>query len=480
MPTPINSPEFTRPKNAPPAFHLLAKPTGAICNLDCKYCFFLSKEMLYPGSRFRMADELLEIYIKQLLESHQTPTVNIAWQGGEPTLMGLDFFKLSIVYAEKWKRPEQEIQYTMQTNGTKLNDEWGAFFKENNFLIGISVDGPQALHDAYRVNKGGSGTFKQVMSGLDVLKKHHVDFNILCTIHAANQDYPLTVYRFFRDELGAEFIQFIPIIERATETTLPLANEGWSKRPGGERPLYTLSGTLVTERSVNALKFGQFLTTIFDEWVRHDVGRVFVQHFDSALANWVGTPGAVCIFNETCGQALAIEHNGDLYSCDHYVEPDYKLGNIQETHMIELLASPRQVQFGLDKRDTLPRYCRQCEVRFACHGGCPKNRFITTPPDEIAPEGEPGLNYLCAGYKHFFNHINLSMQIMAALLNQDRAPAEIMRLVAAEDAKWQAIFAKAARNEPCPCGSGRKFKQCHAKLEKKAPLSFSGFRRGSV
>lgn len=241
---------FTLPKNAPPAFHLLAKPTGSICNLDCKYCFFLSKEMLYPNSRFRMADELLATYIKQLLESHQTPEVAVAWQGGEPTLMGLDFFKRSVAYAEQFKRPNQQVAYTIQTNGTTLDDDWCAFFKEHNVLVGISVDGPRALHDAYRVNKGGSGTFEQVMRGLDLLKKHKVDVNILCTIHAANQDHPLEVYRFFRDGLESEFIQFIPIIERATAEMLPLANEGWSERAGGERPLYTLTGNLVTDRSV--------------------------------------------------------------------------------------------------------------------------------------------------------------------------------------------------------------------------------------
>jgi uncharacterized protein len=445
---------LTLPENAPPAFHILAKPTGAICNLDCKYCFFLSKEMLYPGSRFRMADELLETYIKQLLESHQAPEVAIAWQGGEPTLMGLDFFKLSVTYAQKHKRPNQQIQHTIQTNGTKLDDDWCAFFKEHNFLVGLSVDGPRDLHDTYRVNKGGSGSFDQVMRGLEFLKKHNVDFNILCTVHAANQDHPLEVYRFFRDELEAEFMQFIPIIERATPEMLPLANEGWSERPGGDRPLYTLTGSLVTERSVTAEKFGRFLITIFDEWVRRDVGKIFVQHFDSALANWVGAPGAVCVFNETCGYALAIEHNGDLYSCDHYVEPGYKLGNIKETHMIELITSPEQLSFGLDKRDTLPRYCRECEVRFACHGGCPKNRFINTP------DGEPGLNYLCTGYKAFFKHIDKPMKMMANLLRQGRYADGVMELLAGEE---QARYAATGRNDPCPCGSGKKYKQCHGR-----------------
>jgi uncharacterized protein len=448
---------FIFPENAPPAFHLLAKPTGAVCNLDCKYCFFLSKEMLYPGSRFRMADELLETYIRQLLESHQVPEVNVAWQGGEPTLMGLDFFKRSVEYAEKYRRPNQQVVYTIQTNGTKLDDDWCAFFKEHNFLVGISIDGPRQLHDTYRVNKGGQGSFDQVMRGLDFLKKHQVDFNILCTVHAANQDHPLEVYHFFRDELGAQYLQFIPIVERASQETLPLANQGWSERPGGERPLYIQDGDLVTGRSVGAGQYGLFLSAIFDEWVRRDVGKVFVNMFDVALGSWVGQHN-LCIFAPTCGNALALEHNGDLYSCDHFVEPDYLLGNIQETHMIELIASDQQRKFGQDKQDSLPRYCRECEVRFACNGGCPRNRFIETP------DGESGLNYLCAGYKLFFNHINRPMGIMADLLRRGRYADEIMNILSMQELnRLRQAMANAQPNDPCPCGSGKKFKNCHGR-----------------
>ena len=418
------------PKNAPPAYHLLAKPTGAVCNLDCKYCFFLSKEMLYPGSRFRMADEMLETYIQQLLESHRTTEVTVAWQGGEPTLMGLDFFKRTVELVDQYKKPNQQINYSIQTNGTLLDDDWAAFFKQQNYLVGLSVDGPRHLHDAYRVNKGGKGSFDQVIRGWEVLKKHQVEVNILCTVHAANQDHPLEVYRFFRDELGAQFIQFIAIVERATKESLPIANEGWSERPGGERPLYIQGGHLVTERSVGPEQYGHFLIEIFEEWVRRDVGEVFVQMFDVTLGSWVGQHN-LCIFAPTCGTALALEHNGDLYSCDHFVEPDYLLGNINDTHMIELIASDQQLKFGQDKMTTLPRYCVDCEVRFACHGGCPKNRFIKTPDDE------PGLNYLCAGYKTFFTHVDRPMKIMAALLHQNRAPVEIMDMLAKEDTKGE-------------------------------------------
>jgi uncharacterized protein len=405
----------------PRPFHLLSKPTGAICNLDCKYCFFLSKEMLYPGDRFRMSDELLETYIRQLLEAQPLGEVNVAWQGGEPTLMGLDFFKRSIEYVEKYRRPGQTILHTMQTNGTLLNNQWCAFFKHHNFLIGLSVDGPKEMHDAYRVNKGGAGSFDQVMRGWEMLRRHDVDVNILCTIHAVNADHPIEVYRFFRDQLHVKFMQFIPIVERTTEDFLPLANLGWGERPGSDRPLYTQHGGLVTERSVGAEQFGRFLIAIFDEWVRRDVGTVFVQTFDVALGSWLGRHN-LCIFSPTCGDALAMEHNGDLYSCDHYVEPDYRLGNIQETPLRELVDSEKQRAFGQHKRNSLPKYCRDCEVLFACYGECPRNRFITTP------DGEPGLNYLCAGYKAFFNHIDPAMRLMADLLRQGRFADEIMQM----------------------------------------------------
>jgi uncharacterized protein len=272
---------FTFPRNAPPAFHLLLKPTGAICNLDCQYCFFLSKEMPYPCSRFQMAEDPLATYLKQLFESHRAPDVDVAWQGGEPTLMGLEFFQRSVALVNKLKRRGQNIQYTIQTNGTLLNDEWCAFFKKNNFLVGLSVDGPKQLHDVYRVNKGGAGSFDQVMRGLNFLKTHQVDFNILCTVHAANQHHPLQVYRFFRDGLDAQFIQFIPIVERVSASMLPVANLGWSQRPGGDRPLYKIEGNQVTERSVGAQTYGKFLISIFDEWLKTDVGNVYVQHFDS-------------------------------------------------------------------------------------------------------------------------------------------------------------------------------------------------------
>jgi uncharacterized protein len=439
-------------QGGPPAYHVLAKPTGPICNLDCEYCFFLSKEMLYPGDRFRMADELLETYVQQLLESHKTPEVMVAWQGGEPTMMGLDFFRRSVELVDKHRKPNQQVSYSIQTNGTRLDDDWAVFFKENSFLVGLSVDGTKPLHDIYRVDKRGLGSFDRVMAGFETLKARDVDINVLCTVHAANADHPLEIYRFFRDDMGIEFIQFIPIVERVTETLLPVANLGWSTERGDDRPLYLQAGHHVTERSVEPEAFGRFLTAIFDEWVRNDVGKVFIQHFDTALANWHGEPAGICVFSETCGLAVALEHNGDLYSCDHYVEPDYLLGNINDKPMVELIASEKQIEFGLAKRDSLPEFCRNCEVRFACHGGCPKNRFTKTP------DGEDGLNYLCGGYKIFFNHVDTPMRMMSDLLRQNRAPAELPAILAAHEAQR---FAGVGRNDTCPCGSGAKFKKCH-------------------
>ncbi len=456
-------------KNYPPAFHLLAKPSGATCNLDCAYCFFLSKELLYPGSRFRMADEMLERYIRQLLEAHQTPQVQVAWQGGEPTLMGLDFFRRSVAYVEQYRKPGTQIEYTIQTNGTLIDDDWAAFFRQHNFLVGISIDGPPAMHDAYRVDKGGQPTFDRVMRGLGYLQKHGVETNTLTTLHHANADHPAQVYRFLRDDCGSRFQQYIPIIERLGHTDADASNHPVTLSPPHpvtsspwtswrDRPLYTQAGELVTDRSVTAEQYGRFLIGVFEEWVRRDVGTVYVQMFDVALANWVGEPSGLCVHSKTCGLALALEHNGDLYACDHFVEPAYRLGNIAETPMIELIASPQQVKFGQDKFDALPRYCRECEVRFACHGGCPKDRFIHTP------DGQPGLNYLCAGYKLFFHHIDQPMRFMADMLRRGHAPAEIMQLYARRDAARQQAFAAAGRNDPCPCGSGKKFKQCHGRI----------------
>ena len=328
--------------------------------------------MLYPGSRFRMADELLEQYVRQLIEAHRVPHVSIAWQGGEPTLMGVDFFRRATEYVEKHRKPGMTVEYTIQTNGTLIDDELAAFFKEHDYLVGISIDGPPEMHDAYRVDKGGAPTFDRVRRGLERLQAHGVEYNTLTTLHHANADHPVEVYRFLRDECGSRFMQFIPIIERlpAPRIDVPLAELGLA--PGlaqaapwkswRDRPLYRQEGSLVTDRSVTAEQYGAFLIGVFEEWVRRDIGEVYVQMFDVALANWHGEPPTLCIHSETCGTALALEHNGDLYSCDHFVEEGYRLGNITETPMAELVASEQQRSFGLAKRDTpaalLPRVRR--------------------------------------------------------------------------------------------------------------------------
>ncbi|MFO1395241.1 MAG: anaerobic sulfatase maturase [Steroidobacteraceae bacterium] len=435
------------PENAPPGFHLLAKPSGATCNIDCTYCFFLSKQSLYPNDQQRMSEATLETYIRQLLESHRTPQVTVAWQGGEPTLMKLEFFRRAVELVEEYRQPGQTVQHTFQTNGLLLDDEWCAFFKQHGFLVGLSVDGPRELHDAYRVDRRGKGTFDLVMGAWRHLRAHDVDLNILCTVNAANQHHGRTVYRFFRDELGAKWIQFIPIIERATEETIRIANQGWSEQPGEQRLLYTQTGNLVTERTVGSEQYGRFLIDVFEEWVRHDVGRVFVQLFDVTVEAYFGRH-LLCIHAPTCGYGPALEHNGDLYSCDHFVEPRYKLGNIHDKHMLEMVASPEQRRFGQDKRDTLTAQCRSCEVRPLCNGGCPKDRFA------LSRDGEPGQNYLCSGLELFFKHTRPAMQQMGELLRQRRPPADVMALVAVADRQRGAY-------EPCPCGSGRKLRFCH-------------------
>lgn len=445
------------PANAPPCFHLLAKPSGSTCNIDCKYCFFLSKEALYPNDKQRMSQQTLETYIRQLLESHRTPEVTVAWQGGEPTLMKLEFFRHSVELVEKYRRPGQQIQQTFQTNGILLDDEWCAFFKEHNFLVGLSVDGPREIHNTNRVDRGGQGTFDKVMNGWRKLRDHKVDFNILCTVNSANEHHGRTVYRFFRDELHAEWIQFIPIVERATADTIQIANLGWSEKPGQKRLLYTQTGNLVTKRSVGGKQYGQFLVDVFEEWVRHDIGRVYVQLFDVTLEAYFGRH-LLCIHAPTCGYGPALEHNGDLYSCDHFVEPRFRLGNIHETHMLQLVSSPEQRKFGNDKRDTLTEQCKSCEVRPLCNGGCPKDRFM------LSRDGEPGQNYLCAGLELFFKHTQPAMRAMGQLLQQRRPPSDLMAMTAAQDKKR-------GRHQLCPCGSGRKFGSCHGNAAPHSPFS---------
>src|SRR5579863_8833116 len=394
-------------------FHIMTKPIGPLCNLDCAYCFYLEKENLYPGTpSWEMRTEILERYIAQYIAAQPGEDVHFAWQGGEPTLLGVDFFR-TVVELEQQYAGGRRIHNALQTNGTLLDDAWGEFLAAHAFLVGLSIDGPRAFHDCYRVDKGQAPTFDRVMRGVDVLKKHRVEFNTLTAVNRQNSQHPVEVYRFLK-EIGSGFLQFIPVVERK------------AAQPGQDglvliQPSFHRAAE-VTEWSVEPLQYGKFLVQIFDEWVKRDVGKIFIQQFDVALESWMGMEASLCVFRRTCGSALAMEHNGDLYSCDHFVYPEHKLGNVLEANLAEMAGSAQQVKFGKDKLDSLPRMCRECDVRFACNGECPKHRFATTPA------GEPGLNYLCAGYKHFFHHIGPYMQYMASELRAERAPANVMRI----------------------------------------------------
>jgi uncharacterized protein len=437
----------------PLGFHIMTKPIGPICNLDCKYCFYLEKENLYPKlsghsgiSDWKMTDDVLENYIRQYIEAQQMDAINFAWQGGEPTLLGVDFFRRVVALQQKYASGKR-IENALQTNGVLLDDEWGEFLSQNHFLVGLSIDGPRELHDRYRVDKGGQPTFNRVVAGLNMLKKHGVEFNTLTVVNRHNARQPLEVYRFLK-EIGSGYMQFIPVVERiareANDSGLVLIQPSDS----GE--------ARVSEWSVDPVDFGNFLCAVFDEWVRNDVARYYVQIFDVALETWLGIPASLCVFRETCGSAMAMEHNGDLYSCDHFVYRENRLGNIMENPLESMVASAQQAKFGLDKRDSLPRYCRECDVRFACHGECPKHRFIRTP------DGESGLNYLCAGYKMFFHHIDPYMRFMANELRSQRPPANVIQWTRARDveAARSSPSERPGRNDPCPCGSGRKYKKC--------------------
>lgn len=426
------------------SFHIMSKPTGPICNLACQYCFYLEKENLYPGrSSWAMADNVLESYVRQYIETQDSPVITFAWQGGEPTLLGVEFFRKAVALQRIYANGKQ-IKNTFQTNGILLDDAWCRFFAESEFLLGISIDGPRELHDCYRVNRGGEPTFDRVMDGIALLRQHQVEFNTLTVVHRRNSYHPQKVYPFLKT-LGSGGIQFIPVVERIAAARKP-ADGLVLISPDSE------TDAQVSEWSVEPRQYGSFLCAVFDEWVRQDVSTIFVQVFDVAAQNWCGMAPGLCVFSETCGGAMALEHNGDLYSCDHYVYPQNKLGNIVEESLANLVASPRQRAFGLAKRDSLPRYCRECDVRFACHGECPKHRFLTTP------DGESGLNYLCEGYKRFFRHIDPYMRFIASQLERGFPAGNVMQWVRERD--LEALSRNCGRNEPCPCGSGKKFKKC--------------------
>ncbi|SKA39404.1 uncharacterized protein SAMN05428963_1317 [Consotaella salsifontis] len=428
----------------------MAKPIGPRCNLDCTYCYYLEKERIYPETkRFDMADAVLETYIRDYISSQArlgASEIWFNWQGGEPTILGVDYFRRIVALEQRHAPAGKTIRNALQTNGTLLDEEWGAFLKQNDFLVGLSIDGPRELHDRYRIDKAGRPSFDKVMAGLDVLQRHGVEYNTLTVVSRHNSSHPVEVYRFLK-EIGSAFHQFIPIAERSADGTT-LAAVPQIDEDGIDYK--------VTPWSVLPRTYGDFLCGIFDEWIVRDVGSIFVQFFDVQLGLWAGAPASLCWFAETCGSGLAIEHNGDLFACDHYVYPEYRLGNIMDAPVGELAGRPEQITFGRDKRDTLPRQCRTCDIRFACNGGCPKHRFLT------AEDGEPGLNYFCRSTTRFTKHAGPALQAMASLVRAGRPASDIMPMARRGEIEGgaAAAAAKIGRNAPCPCGSGLKFKTC--------------------
>jgi len=390
-------------------FQVFAKPVGSICNLGCRYCYYLKKESLYPEEEsFCMPDVILEEYIVQHIEASAEPIIRFSWHGGEPTILGLDYFRKIIAIQRKYQPSSQRIVNGMQTNGTLLDEDWCRFLADEGFFVGLSLDGPQEMHDRHRLTKGGRPTFDQTIRGYELLRQHQVSTDILCVVNADNVRYSSEVYRFFK-QIKASYVSFLPMVNPQPET-----------RSG------------VNALTVPADAWGDFLCTIFDEWKSQDIGQIKIQIFEEAARTAFGQEHSLCIFRPVCGDIPVVEHNGDFYSCDHFVDEKHHLGNIIETPFIELLESPAQRAFGKAKLDSLPRYCRECEVKAMCNGECPKNRFVQTP------DGEGGLNYLCTGYKRFFTLCQPFVDEVAA--------------------EWRRQ--KPGRNDPCPCGSGLKYKKC--------------------
>lgn len=389
--------------------YVMLKPAGAHCNLACKYCYYLEKNNLYDKShRHIMSDEMLEQFTREYIEAQTMPQVLFTWHGGEPLMRSIDFYKKALALQKKYARGRR-IDNVIQTNGTMLTDEWCEFFAQNNWLVGISIDGPQKYHDHYRLTSTGNPSWQKVMHGIELLKKHHVEWNAMAVVNAYNADHPLEFYHFFKDN-GCQYLQFTPIVERLTKhqdgrTLASLADDK-------EIPL--------ADFSVTPEQWGNFLCAIFDEWVRNDVGKMFVEIFDCTLANWMGVLPGICAYSKNCGHAGVMEHNGDVYSCDHFVFPEYKLGNIRDHTLIEMLYGDKQHAFSRLKHTSLPRQCKECDMEFACHGECPKNRF------EKDKYGEPGLNYLCKGYYQYYSHVAPYMDFMKRELQAQRPPANIM------------------------------------------------------
>jgi uncharacterized protein len=408
-------------------FQVFAKPGGSVCNLDCHYCYYLKTEHLYSkGESFHMPESLLEEYIIQHIDASSGSVINFSWHGGEPTLLGLDYFYKIVELQRKHHPPGQRITNGIQTNGTLLDEDWCRFLAAEGFSVGLSLDGPQEMHDRYRVTKGQKPTHKKAMHGYELLRQHRIPCDILCVVHAQNVQYPTRVYRFFK-QIQAQYIEFLPLVEPQPE------------QEGG-----------VSNRTVPAEALGNFLCTIFDEWMRQDIERIKVQIFEEAARTAFGQEHSLCIFRKTCGDVPVVEHNGDFFSCDHFVNTEHRLGNIEEAPLVDFLESPAQRAFGQAKWDTLPRYCQACEVLNMCHGGCPKDRIVR------APDGEAGLNYLCAGYKRFFTHCQPFVANLSVLWHRQPLGQEIPLT----QPRVAPPTRKTGRNDPCPCGSGKKYKKC--------------------
>ncbi|MEW6673230.1 MAG: anaerobic sulfatase maturase [Thermodesulfobacteriota bacterium] len=419
--------ETTSLPKASREFQVFAKPTGSLCNLDCRYCYYLKKKALYPaGGSLQMTDEILEAYIIQHIEAFPGPVINFSWHGGEPTLLGLDYFRKIVALQRKHRPANRRITNGMQTNGTLLSEDWCRFLAAENFSVGLSLDGPEELHDQFRFTRDQKPTHRLALRGYERLRRHRVPCDILCVVNAVNGQHPLRVYRFFK-QIKAAYIGFLPLVEPQSDA------------PAG-----------VSARSVPAEAWGHFLCAVFDEWKRLDIGRLKVQIFEEAARTAFGQEHALCIFRKTCGDIPVVEHNGDFYSCDHYVGPENRLGNIMKTPLVKLLESSRQQAFGRVKLESLPRYCRECTVREMCHGGCPKDRILQTA------DGESGLNCLCAGYKQFFNHCRPFVAALSARWRERHPPQRLPSI----PVQGSRSASKAGRNDPCPCGSGKKFKKC--------------------
>jgi serine-type anaerobic sulfatase-maturating enzyme len=399
-------------------YHAMVKPIGAVCNLDCTYCYYLhKKELLGTSSKFHMPDEILETHIRQYIEGQDGPEVVFSWQGGEPALLGIEFFRKAVNLQKKYKRPNQRVENDLQTNGTLLDEEWAKFLSEHNFLVGLSIDGPKKLHDAFRVAKDGSPTFEKVYAASQLLHKNHIKFNTLTVVNKLNAQRPLDVYRFLRNEVRPFEMQFIPCVEPKVFCTVAPQTWDWHMLAEYDSPA-AHPGTpdsVVTDWAVDPDDWGKFLCKVWDDWFNRDYGKVFVNLFETAVAQWMGMEAQVCIYHDFCGKGVALEHDGNLYSCDHYVYPEYRLGNILETTSSQMVFSERQREFGFAKSENLSQYCRDCKYLFACNGDCPKNRMIRTP------SGEPGLSYLCQGHRKFWSHIDPYMKEIVRRVRQEQS-----------------------------------------------------------